>query len=101
MAKKMQIFAVLVCFFFNMGLPAATFAQTPTDSFLNLPAPGVMLSTSPAFTPAIVRGLQIDPKNPLQFNFIVDTGDAHVQGEELRSESSEMIKYFLTALTVP
>ena len=101
MIKRIQVSFILVCFVFNLGLPSLSFAQSSPDTFLNLPAPGSMLSTSPAFTPAIVRGLQIDPKNPLQFNFIVDTGDANVQGDELRAESSEMIKYFLTALTVP
>ena len=101
MIKRIQVCFVLVCFACNIGLPSVSFAQSASNTFLNLPAPGTMLSMSSAFKPVIVRGLQIDPKNPLQFNFIVDTGDAHANDDAVRQESAKMIKYFLTALTVP
>ena len=40
-----------------------------------------MISKSPAFTPAIITGITIHPKNSLQFDFIIDTGDDNLQGE--------------------
>ncbi len=101
MIKRIQTLVVLVCFGCNLGLPSVSFAQSAPRTFLDLPAVGTLLSTSPAFAPAMVKGMQIDPKNPLSFNFIVDTGDAHLQGEELKAESTKMIKYFLAAMTVP
>src|SRR6185503_13580119 len=69
--------------------------------YLNLPIPGTMVTPTPGFVPALVKGLTIDPQNPLHFNFILDTGHTDLQGEELRAESAKLIKYFLAALTVP
>jgi len=94
-------FFVLICFVINLSLPSTIFAQSAPNTFLNLPAPGTMLSPSPAFVPTILKGLQIDSGNPLKFNFIVDTGDTKLQGEALKEESNKLIKYFLAALTVP
>ncbi|MBI4308695.1 MAG: fructose-bisphosphate aldolase [Candidatus Omnitrophica bacterium] len=85
----------------------ATFVLPPTGAYaagatvLNLPAPGKMVPLSDKFVPAMVKGLTLYPHNPLKFDFIIDTGDARVQGDALRAESAKMIKYFLAALTVP
>lgn len=67
----------------------------------NLPAPGTMLAPSPAFSPVIITGMTIHPENPLQFDFIVDTGDDHVQGESLKQEAQKVVNYFMATLTVP
>jgi hypothetical protein len=61
--------------------------------------PSIILSAP--FTPPLVRGLTLHPDNPLQFDFIVDPGDDHLQGEAFQQESLKLIKYFLVALTVP
>ncbi|MBI3601434.1 MAG: triose-phosphate isomerase [Candidatus Omnitrophica bacterium] len=87
-------------FIFNTILPPQI-ARAQSTSDLLLPAPGVMVTTSPGFTPTLIKGITIHPENPLQFDFIVDTGDARVQGEELKAEASRLIKYFLASLTVP
>ncbi|MDO8675618.1 MAG: hypothetical protein Q7K71_05845 [Candidatus Omnitrophota bacterium] len=99
MIKRIQTLVVLVCFACNLGLPSVSFAASNT--FLDLPVPGTMLSTSQAFTPALIKGVQINPQNPLEFNFIVDTGDSRISGEQLKTESAKMVKYFLASLTVP
>ncbi|MBZ0166150.1 MAG: hypothetical protein K8I00_05025, partial [Candidatus Omnitrophica bacterium] len=81
-------------------LPA--FAQTLTDrSQIELPAPGVMVHTSGAYAPVMVKGLRVYPENPLQFDFIVDTGSGRPTDDELKPRAATLIKYFLTALTVP
>jgi len=67
----------------------------------NLPLPGVMVTMSPGFTPTIVRGITVHPDNPLRFDFIVDTGDEHLEGEEFKKEAEKLIKYFLASLTIP
>jgi hypothetical protein len=77
--------------------PKKVYAQ----SALNLPAPGVMISPSAAFSPAIITGMTIHPENPLQFDFIVDTGDDHLEGENLKTELNKLINYFMATLTVP
>lgn len=68
---------------------------------LNLPMPGAILNTTPAYEPAIVKGITIFPDNPLKFSFIIDTGDETLNGERLGEESLLLIKYFMAALTVP
>jgi len=71
-----------------------------------LPAPGQMVALSPAFSPAVLKGIKLDPQNPFRFHFFVDTGDSPSlvqrggQGE-LRQESTRLIKYFLASLTIP
>src|SRR3990167_9123663 len=94
-------------FIFSLVLPPGYAQLIPASpaggpqTLLNLPAPGAMVTLSAGFTPAIIKGVTIDPANPFEFNFIVGTGDDHLKDEEFRQESRKMIKYFLAALTVP
>src|SRR3989338_6608836 len=71
------------------------------QTLLNLPAPGAMVAPTPGFTPALINGITIHPENPLEFDFIVGTGDDKLQGKAFEEESTRLIKYFLAALTVP
>ncbi len=66
-----------------------------------LPAPGQMVALSPAFSPAVLKGIQLDAKNPFRFYFFVDRGDGSLSQGDLKSESSKLIKYFLASLTIP
>ena len=77
------------------------YAQGASSSVLNLPAPRVMVSTSPSFTPAMIKGVNVYPDNPLKLDFIIDRGDADFTADEFKQESTKLIKYFLAALTVP
>ncbi|MCA9409185.1 MAG: hypothetical protein KC733_10885, partial [Candidatus Omnitrophica bacterium] len=67
----------------------------------NLPIPGTMVRTTSAYVPAMIKAIKFDPQNPLQFNFILDTGHSNLSGDSLKQESEKLIKYFLTSLTVP
>jgi len=66
-----------------------------------LPAPGQMVALSPPFSPAVLKGIKLDPKNPFRFHFFVDRGDSRLSQEELKNESAKLIKYFLASLTIP
>jgi len=88
---------VLLCFFATTVVPNQALAQVVSG----LPVPGSMVSLSPAFTPAILRGIRVYPDNALKFDFIVDSGDTGLKGPELKDVSERLIKYFLTALTIP
>ena len=68
---------------------------------LQLPAPGVMVGLSEAFTPSLLRGMIIHPDKPLQFDFIVDHGDSRLEGDAFSAESQRMVNYFLASLTTP
>jgi hypothetical protein len=111
--KKFISIAVLGCFFLTsiMGLNPVCAQE------LRLPAPGVMVHLSSAFNPPILKGIKVHPDNPFRFDFILDQGDSYKrhpeknishpeqsegsQQEQLKSESTSLIKYFLASLTIP
>src|SRR5271167_1926120 len=66
-----------------------------------LPAPGVMVRLSPPLAPPILKGIKVHPDNPFRFDFILDKGDSELSSNQLKDESSKLIKYFLASLTIP
>ncbi len=66
---------------------------------LTLPAPGIPVALSQAFQPVNLKGIKIDPVNPLRFDFIIDKGTSFTPG--MKEVDYRLIKYFLAALTVP
>ena len=54
-----------------------------------------------SFKPTLLRGIQIDPKNAFQLDFIVTPGDDHLNTEQFKTETTRMVKYFLASLTTP
>ena len=78
-------------------IPSSVYAQA-----LNLPAPGTMVLSSPAYIPVMMKGIKVHPENPLLLDFILDSGKSglNVNVPEFKVESQKSIKYFLTALTV-
>ena len=77
-----------------------------------LPVPGTMVHLSSAFNPPILKGIKVHKDNPFKFDFVLDPGDIAIKGnlpagsqvqqqEQLKLESTKLIKYFLAALTTP
>jgi len=97
---KMVSWVLIVSFFLTSSILPA-YAQGSIQTVLNLPVPGTMVSLTEAFRPAIIKGLNFYPDNPLEFNFIIHTGDLRLEGQQLEAESKKLIKYFLASLTVP
>ncbi len=100
-----MIIFILIAFIFNSIGPMPVYAE---DFFL--PKPGVMVHLSPAFNPPILRGIKVDSNNPFRFDFVLDQGDVlsspnasigDPDQEQLKQESTKLIKYFLASLTVP
>ncbi len=71
-----------------------------SEALLNLPKPGAMVGLTSGFEPVLIKGIKVEPKNPFLFDFIVDPGQDHLQGEALRPENQKLIKYFLASLAV-
>ncbi|MDP8213267.1 MAG: hypothetical protein P9X22_08290 [Candidatus Zapsychrus exili] len=94
---KIIIYFVVISFLSTCIFPTPSFAQ----GLLGLPQPGAIVNLSSGFAPAILRGIKIYLDNPLQFDFIVDSGDSKAQEDTLEEESQKLIKYFLSALTIP
>jgi hypothetical protein len=72
--------------------------RTTLASQLALPAPGELLSVSDSYSAPLLKGLRLDPEDPLHIEFIVDTAS---EGDVSRGEASRLIRYFLAGLTIP
>ncbi|MCA9399186.1 MAG: hypothetical protein KC618_05525, partial [Candidatus Omnitrophica bacterium] len=59
------------------------------------------MGLSDSFNPVVLKGLILNPQNPFEFEFIIDTGDFDNQSPETVDEGQKCIDYFLTAITVP
>ncbi len=77
---------------------------------LILPKPGIRVGLSRAFNPPVLKGIKVHPDTPFRFDFILDKGDessseaereSNSAKENLKQESTKLIKYFLASLTVP
>src|SRR3989338_8518193 len=82
-----KCFSAVISVFLSLSLifqHAAAYAQYIPG--LNLPAPGAMVNPSPAFVPVLIKGLAIDPQNPFQFEFIVDSGNSRLTTDEIKKE---------------
>src|SRR5208283_4971474 len=102
---------ILFTFLANMLGPVP---MAQADDF-RLPAPGVMVRLSPPLDPPILKGIKVYPDNPFRFDFILDKGDGVLansviarseatkqsQQEQLKTEATKLIKYFLASLTIP
>ncbi len=98
---KSIAWGILFAFLGNSVVLPSAHAQEPY-----LPAPGQMVALSPTFSPAVLKGIKLDPNNPFRFHFYVDSGDdvslrAPEGRSNLKAESSKLIKYFLASLTIP
>jgi len=98
MLKQLTSLIVIFCFFINTVCPLV---QAHADVVLNLPVPGAMVSVSPNFEPALIKGITVHQDNPFLFDFIVDPGQSKLSGDALKQESDRMIKYFFASLTLP
>ncbi len=96
--KKLIISFTLFSFFLSMALPPQ---YVSAQTIFSLPNPGGMIHLSPGFQPPVIRGMKIFPDNPLRLDFIISPGEVKRAPEELKDESSKLIKYFLATLTVP
>ena len=75
---------IAVTFISSLVLPPS-FAQG--IQLLNLPAPGAMVNPSQGFVPVLLKGMMIQPDQPLRFDFIVDSGNGSSQVEDIKKES--------------
>ncbi len=103
---KNRIYRVLsafiaLSFLSSTIIPPQTGHTQATNTTLNLPVPGTLIKATDAFSPAILKGITVDPENPLKFTFTLDAGDSGLKGAALKKESTTLVKYFLASLTVP
>lgn len=93
-----RIISVALAIIIGFG-PEVSYAQGFVLS--SLPQPGDMVQVSTVFQPALIKGMVIDPAQPLQFKFVVDSGNDESSDALIKEEGERMVKYFLAAVTVP
>ena len=99
--------ALFLCFVYIISFvisPRTSYAQTFTPVSAGgwtLPQPGATLPISESFLPPLLKGVTIDPQNPLNLDFLVDHGQDHLSSEQFKKESQKLVNYFMAALTVP
>jgi len=98
MLKKLIVRIILVAFLFTSIGP---FPDVSAQTIIDLPAPGMMVNKSNAFQPLELKGILVNVKNPLRFDFLVDKGASGLYGKPLKDEIIRSAKYFLTCLAVP
>lgn len=77
------------------GLTPLSAAQT---SVYNLPAPTSFVPLSEVQSHPVLKGIKIDPKDPFNLEFIIDTKNKENVDE---TEVNRLIEYFLAAVTIP
>ena len=95
--------AVLMAFVLNTigPLPLAEAQSISMNGDYHLPMPGVMVHLSPPLEPPILKGIRIHADNPFRFDFVLEKGDIELSNDQLKDQSSQLIKYFLASLTIP
>jgi len=95
---RLIIGVILVSFFLEISVwNTLVYSQNAPYLFSG----DIAIDLSQKFNPALIRGINLDPTNPFQFDFIVDQGDIPLEGNTLKKESQKLINYFLASLTVP
>ena len=95
--RRIKRYLIVLAFLSLVPLSSVGYGQGLPD----LPKPGTKVSLTPTFVPMLIKGLTVYPQDPLEFDFIIDAGDAPLKGAAFRRESEKLIKYFLASLTVP
>jgi len=86
-------------------LPSYSYAQNPVIQEqvegLDLPTPGSIVRSSPKFEPPLLKGIIIHPENAFEIDFVLDEGNSELSKEDIKVESTNLIKFFLASLTMP
>lgn len=95
--KKTITSLLLICFSLNTFLISLFSAGPAYAENINLPKLGSMVSLSDSFTAPVLKGIVIDPANPLNLKFNIDT---YSQDNVSKAEVEKLVSYFLAALTI-
>lgn len=99
--RPISLFMTVIFTVSSLVCPSMSLAQSHLGTGFFLPDVGMPMALTPGFKPPLVKGLTLHPEDPLKFDFLVDRGEDRVEGLELSAQADKMIRYFLTALTVP
>ncbi|MFH0754883.1 MAG: hypothetical protein V2A70_09990 [Candidatus Omnitrophota bacterium] len=67
-------------------------------------AQGVMTPMAALSAPVelcLLRGMKVNVREPLQFDFLFDEGDKELSADAFKAQSSRLVRYFMASLTIP
>ena len=90
---KETLFFRVICFVVMLSVATSAIA-----SEIKLPEPGAMVELSEAFELPNICGINFNPADPFNLEFIIDQG---TDNKVSVSERQKLVRYFLAALTIP
>ena len=95
--KKWYLRLISIVAALSLAIPQ-NFAVAQANTYNGLPQPDRLVAVSKIHYPAILRGIKIDPQDPLKLELIVDTQD---ERDVDQKTIDRFMEYFLAALTTP
>ena len=95
---KRKLFSKLTLILVLFSFLGTSLGTNYAHAALALPEPTQLLGLSPSYSFPILKGLKLNPANPLQIEFIIDSANQDTVSKE---EASKLIRYFLAGLTIP
>lgn len=89
--------AIVALFLFTLLCADILRVKTTQASVLGLPEPTECIAVSNLHSEPMFLGMRIDPKNPMSFEFFIDSANA---SELEPAVTDKLVKYFLAGLTV-
>jgi hypothetical protein len=99
--RKVVASFLLFTFVISNGIAPVRYAHGQELFQTSLPQPGTLINLSSTFSPPILKGVKVYPDNPFRLDFILDKGNSNDSADQLKIESTRLIKYFLASLTTP
>jgi len=88
----------LIFCFLTVGFAPAAFSHASPYAANAL---NEFLPLSAKSTPVSLIGLKLNPGNPLDFNFLLESGTGKPTSQQLKAEAQKSAEYFLAALAIP
>ncbi|MEW5894892.1 MAG: hypothetical protein AB1650_03925 [Candidatus Omnitrophota bacterium] len=93
-----RITASIILAVFILTIPAQMgIAQV----FTPVPMPTQTVGISNTFFPPLMVGIQVDPQNPLKFDFFMSKGQEKLEENIKKQEYLKILRYFLASMTIP
>ena len=89
---------VLGAFTGTMLLSDAIRVKHTQASVMGLPAPAALVRVSEDYSMPELKGIKLDPEDPLKINFVIDSRD---RSKVVKKDADRLISYFLAGLAMP
>lgn len=96
--KQILFVSVIICFAGTILVVDLLQIKETQASVLGLPEPGQLLRAANDFSLPVLKGIKLDPVNPLKIDFIVDNASSSVVSSD---DAKRIVSYFLAGLTIP